>query len=110
MSETNTSAILDRLAVSIAAKRDADPATSYTARLMQRGVTKIAQKVGEEAVETVIEAVAGNRAALISESADLLYHLVVLWQVSGVDPSEIWAELAQREGQASTKDVSGKAG
>jgi phosphoribosyl-ATP pyrophosphohydrolase len=65
---------------------------------MRRGTAKIAQKVGEEAVEAAIEAVLRNRPALIAESADLLYHLLVLWADAGLQPTQIWAELARREG------------
>src|SRR5690242_17422165 len=84
---------LDQLFATIAARRGADPATSYTAKLLSRGTAKIAQKLGEEAVETVIEAVRGERAALAAESADLLYHLLVLWADAGLAPEEVWREL-----------------
>jgi phosphoribosyl-ATP pyrophosphohydrolase len=66
--------------------------------LLSRGPAKVAQKFGEEAVECLIEAVAGNRDALIAESADVLYHLLVLWVSSGVSPADVWAELIRREG------------
>lgn len=92
------SAVLERLLATIAARKDADPSESYTAKLLARGVPKIAQKVGEEAVETAIEAVRGDRAALASESADLLYHLLVLWTASGLDPAEVWSKLEDRTG------------
>lgn len=100
MSDATTpdSIVLDRLYAVVASRKGADPATSYTARLFSRGVDKIAQKVGEEAVETVIEAVKGNRDGVVGESADLLYHLLVLWADAGVDPSEVYAKLAAREG------------
>jgi phosphoribosyl-ATP pyrophosphohydrolase len=71
---------------------------SHSARLLARGTAKVAQKLGEEAVETVIEATRGNRAATVLESADLLYHLVVLWVDAGIRPEEVWAELARRQG------------
>jgi len=90
--------MLDRLHAAILARRGADPASSYTAKLLARGTAKIAQKLGEETVEAVIEAVRGDRAGLIGESADLLYHLLVLWADAGIDPAEIWAELQRREG------------
>jgi phosphoribosyl-ATP pyrophosphohydrolase len=89
---------LERLYAAILARRGADPASSYTAKLFARGTAKIAQKVGEEAVEAVIEAVCGNRKALVGESADLLYHLLVLWADAEIAPDEIWAELRRREG------------
>ena len=90
--------VLDQLVATIAARRGADPSTSYTAKLLAKGPEKIAQKVGEEAVETVIEAVSGDAQALASESADLLYHLLVLWTARGVDPETVWQALREREG------------
>jgi phosphoribosyl-ATP pyrophosphohydrolase len=95
---TQSAHMLDRLHAAILAKCGADPATSYTAKLLSRGTAKIAQKLGEEAVEAVIEAVRGDRGALVDESADLLYHLLVLWADAGIAPDEIWAELQRREG------------
>lgn len=90
--------MLDRLYATIESRRGADPQTSYTARLMARGREKLAQKLGEEATEAVIEAVKGDADKLILESADLLYHLLALWATLGVKPADVWAELAQREG------------
>jgi phosphoribosyl-ATP pyrophosphohydrolase len=90
--------VLDRLAAVIESRRDADPSTSHSARLLSRGTPKVAQKFGEEAVECIIEAVAGNRTEMIAESADVLYHLLVLWAAAGVAPSDVWAELTRREG------------
>jgi phosphoribosyl-ATP pyrophosphohydrolase len=90
--------VLDRLFTVIESRRDADPTVSHSARLLSRGPSKVAQKFGEEAVECLIEAVAGNRDALIAESADVLYHLLVLWVSSGVAPAEVWVELIRREG------------
>jgi phosphoribosyl-ATP pyrophosphohydrolase len=89
---------LDRLWQVIEARRGADPESSYTAHLFSRGRAKIAQKLGEEAVEAVIEGVGNNPAALVGESADLLYHLLVLWAAAGVSPADVAAELARREG------------
>jgi phosphoribosyl-ATP pyrophosphohydrolase len=89
---------LDRLWRVIESRRDADPDTSYTAKLFARGNAKIAQKLGEEAVEAVIEGVKGDRAALVGESADLFYHLLVLWAAVGVSPADVAGELARREG------------
>ena len=74
----------------------ADPSTSGTAALFRRGVEKIAQKVGEEAVETVIEGVRGDNERLAEESADLLYHLLVLWSYRDVKPDAIWQALEKR--------------
>jgi phosphoribosyl-ATP pyrophosphohydrolase/phosphoribosyl-AMP cyclohydrolase len=84
------------LAAVLAERRGADPATSYTARLLAEGVERIAQKVGEEAVEAVVAAVARRPAELVAESADLLYHLLALWLASGVAPETVAAELAAR--------------
>jgi phosphoribosyl-ATP pyrophosphohydrolase len=89
---------LDRLWQIILSRRGADPQTSYTARLFTRGRAKIAQKLGEEAVEAVIEGVTDNRSALVGESADLLYHLFVLWAAAGISPADVAAELIRREG------------
>jgi phosphoribosyl-ATP pyrophosphohydrolase len=89
---------LDHLWQIIQSRRGADPQTSYTARLFVHGRAKIAQKLGEEAVETVIEGVGDNPAALVAESADLLYHLLVLWAAAGVSPADVAAELTRREG------------
>jgi phosphoribosyl-ATP pyrophosphohydrolase len=90
--------VLDRLWSVVVGRRNADPAVSHSARLLQRGTVKVAQKFGEEAVECLIEAVAANREALIAESADVLYHLVVLWVSMDVTPEEVWTELKRREG------------
>jgi phosphoribosyl-ATP pyrophosphohydrolase len=89
---------LARLYAAIEASRGGDPTKSYTARLFSRGRAKIAQKLGEEAIEVVIETIRGDRTALVGESADLLYHLLVAWSDAGIKPAEVWAELARREG------------
>jgi phosphoribosyl-ATP pyrophosphohydrolase len=88
---------LERLWRLIESRRGADPGSSYTAKLFSRGREKIAQKLGEEAVEAVIEGVKGDRKALVGESADLLYHLLVLWAETGIAPAQIAKELARRE-------------
>jgi phosphoribosyl-ATP pyrophosphohydrolase len=98
MAEAGLGPALDRLWQIIQSRRGADPQTSYTARLFSRGRTKIAQKLGEEAVEAVIEGVGNNPTALVGESADLLYHLLVLWAATGVSPADVAAELMRREG------------
>lgn len=90
--------VLERLYTLIEKRRGADPETSYVARLLARGVPKLAQKVGEEAVEAVIAATKMDQDELIDESADLLFHLLVLWAELGVRPEQVWAELARREG------------
>jgi phosphoribosyl-ATP pyrophosphohydrolase len=91
--------ILDRLWRTVEGRRVAgDVANSHSARLIARGTAKVAQKLGEEAVECVIEATQGHREATVLESADLLYHLIVVWVDAGIRPDEVWAELARREG------------
>jgi phosphoribosyl-ATP pyrophosphohydrolase len=87
---------LDELWAVIQARRGADPEHSYTARLFAKGRPKIAQKVGEEAVETVIAALVQDKAALAAESADLLYHLLVLWADAGLDPKDVATVLETR--------------
>jgi phosphoribosyl-ATP pyrophosphohydrolase len=90
--------VLDRLWNVVMSRRDADPTVSHSARLLSRGSAKVAQKFGEEAVECLIEAVRGDHDAIIAESADVLYHLVVVWVSIGVVPAQVWAELMRREG------------
>src|SRR5438067_13238493 len=104
MAEAALGPALDRLWQVIQSRRGADPESSYTARLFARGRAKIAQKLGEEAVETVIEGVGENPAALVGESADLLYHLLVLWAAAGISPADVAAELARREGTSWIED------
>lgn len=89
---------LARLETIVAARRNADPASSYVARLNARGVAKIAQKVGEEAVEAVIAALEDDRQGLVGEAADLLFHLLVLLAAKDVPLAEVLAELDRREG------------
>ncbi|MBF0852590.1 phosphoribosyl-ATP diphosphatase [Gluconobacter wancherniae] len=89
---------MQRLFDTVLSRRGTDPSLSHSARLMARGRNKIAQKFGEEAVECLIEAVNGNHKELIGESADVLYHLIVMWVDSGVTPEEVWNELQRREG------------
>ena len=89
---------LSRLSATIAARRDADPATSWVARLHAGGVPVIARKLGEEAVETVVAALVGSRDELIGEAADTLFHLLVLLDAKGVPLAEVLAELDRREG------------
>lgn len=90
--------VLDRLFKTIEGRKGGDPTQSHTAKLFSKGTAKIAQKVGEEAVEAVIEAMRGDKAALVAESSDLLYHLLVMWADRGVDPADVWAALKAREG------------
>ena len=86
-----------RLYDAVIAARGSDPAKSRTARLLRAGRAKMAKKLAEEAVEVVIDAMHGQPEAVVRESADLLYNLVVLWVHSGVHPDEVWAEMRRRE-------------
>ncbi|MCC0069841.1 MAG: phosphoribosyl-ATP diphosphatase [Rhodobacteraceae bacterium] len=89
---------IQRLAATIAARKGADPDTSWTAKLLAKGPEKCAEKFGEEAVEAIIEAVRGDRARLTAEAADVLYHLLVMLAARDVTLAEVEAELARREG------------
>jgi phosphoribosyl-ATP pyrophosphohydrolase len=91
---------LDRLAATIAARSGADPETSWTAKLLARGPEHCAKKFGEEAVEAVIEAVRGDRGRLVAETADVLYHLLVMLAAQGVALAEVLAELERRENRS----------
>jgi phosphoribosyl-ATP pyrophosphohydrolase len=88
---------LERLYQAVIAARDLDPAISRTARLFQRGPSKMAKKLAEEAIEVVIDAVNGDTPAVVRESADLLYNLTVLWAAAGVKPADVWREMGRRE-------------
>jgi len=94
----STTDILARLEAVIASRRDGDPEASYVARLNQKGLGKIAQKLGEEATETVIAALSQEREALVGEAADLLFHLLVLLGHKDIALAEVLAELDRREG------------
>lgn len=98
--------LLDRLYLVIDSRKDHDPESSYTARLFTRRCAQIAKKLGEEAVETVIEGIRGDRSNLVAESADLLYHLLTLWAATNVKRKAVWAELARRENLSTTKKAS----
>jgi phosphoribosyl-ATP pyrophosphohydrolase len=89
--------IVDALYAVIESRRDADPDSSYTAQLLARGTGKIAEKVGEEAIESIVAALSEGPDALAAESADLIYHLCVLWADAGVRPEDVWAKLAERQ-------------
>jgi phosphoribosyl-ATP pyrophosphohydrolase len=88
---------LERLYQAVVAAKDLDPAVSRTARLFRRGPEKMAKKLAEEAVEVVIDAVNGKSDAVVRESADLLYNLTVLWVSAGIQPEDVWREMARRE-------------
>ena len=94
---------LDKLYATVAARKGADPKSSYTASLYSKGSAKIAQKVGEEAVELAIAAALEDREEVISESADLLYHLV-LGANAGIDPADVYDRLSKREGQSGLEE------
>jgi len=101
---------LDRLYAVISSRRGGDPAQSYTAKLFAAGPVKIAQKLGEEAVETVIEGARGNVAGIVAESADLLYHLLVLWAEAGVAPAQVWRALDSRSGTSGIDEKKARPG
>ena len=88
---------IDRLYEQVIAARDADPSVSRTARLLRAGRAKMAKKLAEEAVEVVIDAMHGQTEAVVKESADLMYNLVVLWVSAGIQPKDVWAEMNRRE-------------
>jgi phosphoribosyl-ATP pyrophosphohydrolase len=98
--------ILDRLYLVINARKDHDPESSYTARLFARGRAQIAKKLGEEAVQAVIEGIGNDGSKLVGKSADLLYHLLTLWAATKVKPKAVWDQLARREGLPTTKKAS----
>ena len=95
---------LDRLFATIAARKAADPDVSYTAKLLAAGVEKCARKFGEEATEAVIAAIKQDKIELAKESADVLYHLAVLWAASGITPEEVYAILRLREGMSGLEE------
>jgi len=99
---------IGRLYDAVVGLKKADPASSRTARLIRAGRSKVAKKLGEEAVEVVIDAMQGDREAVVRESADLLYNLVVLWVTARINPHEVWAELARREGMSGIAEKSAR--
>lgn len=99
---------LQTLAATIAARKDADPDSSWTARLLAQGPEKCAEKFGEEAIEAIIEAVKGDRTRLTSEAADVLYHLLVMCAARDVSLQDIEAELARRDGQSGLAEKAGR--
>lgn len=95
---------IEELYAAIKSRKNADPEQSYTAKLFKRGRDKIAQKLGEEATEVIIEAVKDKRKKTISESSDLLYHLLVLWVDMGIAPDDVFHELASRKGMSGLEE------
>lgn len=101
---------LDRLFATIAARQGADAGQSYTAQLLSAGVEKCARKFGEEATETVIAAIQKDKGELAKESADVLYHLLVLWAASGITPEDVYAVLKAREGRSGLDEKASRKG
>lgn len=99
---------LDQLYATLLERRNADPVESYTAKLLAKGPVKIAKKVGEEGVEAALAGAAGTPEELAAESADLLYHLSVLWISRGVDPQAVWQALERRTGQSGLAEKAGR--
>ena len=93
-----TSFTLADLEAIVAERASASPEQSWTAKLLAAGPERAAKKLGEEAVEALIEGIQGDKPKLIAESADMLYHLLTLWAAVGVKPKSVWDELARREG------------
>jgi len=91
---------LDKLFATAEQRKGGDPTSSYTAKLLGEGVEKCAKKFGEEAVELALASVGGDKGAIAAESADVLYHLSVLWAASGITPDDVYAALRAREGQS----------
>ncbi len=96
--------IVARLAAVIEARKGADPSSSYTAKLLADGPLRVAKKVGEEAVETVLAAASGDKQAIAAESADLIYHWLVLLAVTGVTLDDVAAALSAREGRSGIEE------
>lgn len=107
MSET-AAELLERLYRVVLERKDGDPDASYIARLFTKGSGKIAQKVGEEAVETALAAASRDKHAIVNESADLLFHLLILWADTGVQPAEVLAEIQRREGTSGLVEKAGR--
>lgn len=99
---------LENLAATIAARKGADPETSWTAKLLAQGPEKCAEKFGEEAVEAIIAAVKGDRAGLTAEAADVVYHLLVMLAARDVTLADVLAELARREGRSGIAEKAGR--
>jgi phosphoribosyl-ATP pyrophosphohydrolase len=101
---------LARLWATIEARRGASTDTSYTAKLLAAGPAAVARKLGEESLEAIIEAVKGDKSALARESADLLYHLLVLWEAAELSPGDVAAELTRREGVSGIEEKRARKG
>ena len=101
---TEKSDILDRLYSLIESRKGDNPEKSYTAQLFEEGIPKIAQKVGEESLEVITAALSEKENNVVEESADLLYHLLVLWAKKGITPEKVWDELRRREGTSGIEE------
>ncbi len=101
---------LSDLEAIVAARAGADPQSSWTAKLLAKGPEKCAEKFGEEAIEAIIEAVKGDREALTSEAADVLFHLMVMLRARGVDLADVMAELQRRQSQSGLAEKAGRQG
>jgi phosphoribosyl-ATP pyrophosphohydrolase len=110
MADKPNAEIVDALYAVIESRRGADPDSSYTAQLLARGTGKIAEKVGEEAIESIVAALSEGPDALAAESADLIYHLCVLWADAGVRPADVWAKLAERQGMSGLDEKANRKG
>ena len=95
---SQSAVILDELFAEIKSKAGTDVSKSYTASLLADGVEKPIRKLSEEVTETIIEVMKGDRQAVVTESADLLYHLLVVWQAAGIDAEDVWQILQERRG------------
>ena len=91
---------IDRLFATILARRASSSKSSYTAKLMKAGVAQCAKKLGEEGVEAALAAVGGKKKEIVSESADVLYHLLVVWAATGVKPKAVYDALEKRRGRS----------
>jgi phosphoribosyl-ATP pyrophosphohydrolase len=99
---------LDDLFATIEARKSADPGSSWTAQLLAKGPEKCAEKFGEEAIEAIIEAVKGDRKALTSEAADVLYHLLVMLSARDVSLGDVMQELARRQSRSGIEEKSAR--
>ena len=102
--ETMSRRLLDELFETIKSRRGADPDTSYTAQLFDGGLEKITRKIGEESTEVIVAALRETPAHVVAESADLLYHLMVLWADQEISPDDVFDELAGRTGQSGVEE------
>ncbi|HKY95203.1 MAG TPA: phosphoribosyl-ATP diphosphatase [Kiloniellales bacterium] len=101
--------VLDKLFAVINERRGADPSESYTAKLLSKGPPRIAKKLGEEAVEVALAGVVENKEAVVTESADLLYHLLVLWAARKIEPADVWEALTERVDVSGLTEKAGRA-